>query len=181
MSGLLSFFPLPPTRYPIKRFDSNADLDAYVREFEYSQDLDVDIIAFAVSFQSGYPAWDYTVRVNYTALPSDGPPQKLVPPTDTLFKHTTKQQGNSFYTNNEDCQGVACAYLYTTGPDPNSQGMTANSFALSIQQMISDFAVYQTRVLSGESNVPAGDKPLIELSVSAFPFPEFKEDGFWGM
>ena len=48
------------------KFPSEADFIKYIKSPDYSQDVNIPAYSALIVFQSGYPAWEYSVRMNKT-------------------------------------------------------------------------------------------------------------------
>jgi hypothetical protein len=124
-----------------------------------------------------------------------GPPRFQMPPTESMFQHSVKQQGDGGQsyidsTTSEDCEQRPCHFMYLAGPygqiyDTSSQSPAFGSSAfLSLQQMVNDYAVNRTRIEAGDMT-DAGTSPLryasfVTVFLSTMPFAEYSADGFWG-
>lgn len=72
----------------IRRFDTPADLDAYVKDIDYATTLGGgETVWAAIVFNSGAPTWDYSIRMNLseTVSTAGAPTDNLERGSDTTF------------------------------------------------------------------------------------------------
>ena len=67
--GMKSVFVPKPSEVTLK-FDSNADLDTYVLNDDYGITEAVPRLAACIVFRSAGPAWDYSIRMNFSTTPN---------------------------------------------------------------------------------------------------------------
>jgi len=133
----------------------------------------------ALIFNSGYPDWDFKIRMNYTG---EGDTTGL-PTTMTNINDANRQSGNwnmdedppSYWSDAPSCGDE----YYDDGYITSCTGMYMGSGFLSVQQMVLDFTLNQTVVFKGLPNFAAVAKPLVDIYYQNMPTPAYSKDGFW--
>mmetsp|Transcript_331 Transcript_331/g.689 ORF Transcript_331/g.689 Transcript_331/m.689 type:complete len:1928 (+) Transcript_331:176-5959(+) len=184
-------FPDFDNVYPIKRFSSESELDDYIQDFAYGRNITgnqySEKISMALTFNSGYPNWDFKIRMNYTG----GENIVGLPTTTTNINDANRQSGSWDKQQNQYGEDKASGAMnYTSypptcgdnnywGPVTACSGMYLFSGFLSVEQMVLDFTLNQTAVMKGLPKFAASTSPLINLYYQNMPLPAYTKDGFW--
>ena len=75
---------------------------------------------------------------------------------------------------------ISCGEAFSWTAPGGCSGAYVNSGALTIQQMVSDFALDQTLQKKGLTNPMASESPFVEVLYQNMPVPGYAKDGFWG-
>lgn len=140
-------------------FQSQSALTDYISSANYLTS-GKNLISAAVIFDSGYPSWQYTLRMNQTFHSSRGSSQDL-PRTSTPDIDITVKSGNAYVNN---------------GPPYAEAYMVAGQLALG--DLVNSFIASTTCKSSGQC---IGDD-LVMLNttgIAEFPSPESKDNIFW--
>mmetsp|Transcript_19382 Transcript_19382/g.36014 ORF Transcript_19382/g.36014 Transcript_19382/m.36014 type:complete len:1964 (+) Transcript_19382:180-6071(+) len=203
------------SKYPIKRFSSEQELNSYIESFGYGLEgsAQEEKISMAITFNEGYPHWDFKVRLNFTSTDGD----QAMPETTTNIDNTMKQSGEWSKLSAEDLAGpyvqylcgsdgmptydldgltiiptgvqackwdyygyISCGEAYSWTAPGGCSGAYVKSGALTIQQMVSDFALNETLQKKGLTNPMASESPFVEVLYQNMPVPGYAKDGFWG-
>jgi hypothetical protein len=143
-------------------FDSEQSFEKYINSGDYSLDPSEPVYNAAVIFNSGYPNYDYTIRLNKTRGDYLNPETKV------------SAVNNAVKTNSED----------TTTSDGNFMPPYLVSYrdngALALQQTVHSFigteACLKTGLCTGNQTVN-----VHILGTADFPNEEEKSDGFWSL
>lgn len=141
-------------------FESEESFVSYIRSNKYSLDPNEDVYNAAVIFNSGYPNYDYTIRLNKTRGDYWNPETKVAP-----VNNAVKTNADEPF----DSTGVAMP--------PYLQSYRDNG-ALALQDTIHSFI--GTEVCLQTSKCVGNESVGVHIAGTAdFPNEEEKTDGFW--
>lgn len=145
-------------------FKSEDDFISYIEDSSYGTSSTGSIYSSAIIFNSGSPAWDYTLRMNRTFYPVSGfgqpfsNPETVIPNVDISV--TTNEAGTS------DGLPYLEAYLQTGQ-------MTLSDL---VNSFIASSTCRKTNQCSGGETFAVNT-----LGGTQFPSPSHMNSGFWGL
>lgn len=142
------------TNDTIVRFNSESEFIQYIKNPSYSQDINIPAYSALVVFKSGYPNWEYSVRMNKTFYAYGGENDQ-VDTTSIPIDIGTKVPGYD---------GYALRYL--------------NEYYYTLTDKINSFIATSTCKISGRCSTNTINLEMIGLV--DFPHDEVIVSGFWG-